>query len=152
VKILISAFSCAPGRGSEPGLGWEVAAASARNNDVWVLLDAHNRPWIEQHPDARGDLHARLVYVRLPWPFSYLFSVSWRGYLYYALWQAVAFFKARRLHRRIGFELVHHVTYQNSWFPLGMGCLGIPFVWNGGCRELVPRRLVRCLPRGCFGR
>jgi hypothetical protein len=66
VKILISAFSCAPGRGSEPGLGWEVAAASARNNDVWVLLDAHNRPWIEQHPDARGDAEGSLRSVQQP--------------------------------------------------------------------------------------
>jgi glycosyltransferase involved in cell wall biosynthesis len=145
MRILISAFSCAPGRGSEPGLGWEVAAAAAENNDVWVLLDEHNRQWIEKDPRALRNLRATLVYLGLPWPLSLLFSIRWRGYLYYSLWQILAFFKARKLHRNVRFDLVHHVTYQNSWCPTWMGYLGVPFVWNGGFRQKTPRLLVSSL-------
>lgn len=145
VKILIVAYACAPGEGSEPSVGWNVAAIAARRHQVWVLLDAHNRAWVERDAEAAQRLGAELVYLTLPWPFSRLFSIRWRGYLYYALWQAAAFFKARRLHRQIGFDLIHHVTYQNSWVPVLTGWAGPPLVWNGGRRDVVPLRLARRL-------
>lgn len=147
MKILIVAYACAPGEGSEPSVGWNVAAIAARRHQVWVLLDGHNRVWVERHAEAARRLGAELVYLTLPWPFSCLFSIRWRGYLYYGLWQAAAFFEARRLHRRIRFDLIHHVTYQNSWFPVLTGWVGPPLVWNGGCRDVVPLKLARRLGR-----
>jgi len=145
LKVLISAYSCAPGRGSEPAVGWNVAELAARRHQVWVLLDEHNRPWVEGSSVGSPPSDIQWIFVKLPWPLSRLFSIRWRGYLYYALWQVSAFFHARRLHRRIGFDLVHHVTYQNSWAPVWMGWLGIPLVWNGGRRDVVPMRLLRGL-------
>jgi glycosyltransferase involved in cell wall biosynthesis len=142
MKVLISAFSCAPGRGSEPGLGWSVACQAAATCEVWVMIDEHNRSWIEQNDEARRQFRGTLVFVGLPWPLSRLFSISWFGYLYYTLWQLAAFVVARRLHRTIHFDVVHHVTYQNSWIPVWMGFLGIPFVWNAGGRECTPGRFL----------
>ena len=37
MKVLISAYSCEPGRGSERGVGWNVAREVARRHEVWVL-------------------------------------------------------------------------------------------------------------------
>ena len=37
MKVLLSAFACAPYRGSEPGVGWNWAMALAKYNDVVVL-------------------------------------------------------------------------------------------------------------------
>ncbi len=37
MRILISAYACAPGRGSEPGVGWNWAAQVSRSHEVWVL-------------------------------------------------------------------------------------------------------------------
>jgi len=142
LKILISAYSCAPGRGSEPAVGWNVAELAARRHRVWVLLDEHNRPWVEQSVADLRRLGIQWIFVKLPWPLSRLFSIRWRGYLHYALWQVAAYFEARRLHRRIGFDLIHHVTYQNSWAPVWTGRLGVPLVWNGGRRDVVPMRLL----------
>lgn len=48
MKILLSAFACAPGFGSEPGVGWGVIQQVARYYRVWVLTRAANRPFIEQ--------------------------------------------------------------------------------------------------------
>jgi glycosyltransferase involved in cell wall biosynthesis len=143
MKVLISAFSCAPGRSSEPGLGWSVALQAAATCEVWVMVDEHNRPWIEQNHEARRQFRGTLVFVGLPWPLSRLFSISWFGYPYYTLWQLAAFVVARRLHRTIHFDVVHHVTYQNSWIPVWMGFLGVPFVWNAGGKECTPGRFLR---------
>jgi hypothetical protein len=37
MKILISAYSCEPGMGSEPGVGWNIAREVAKYHEVWVL-------------------------------------------------------------------------------------------------------------------
>ncbi|HLE82176.1 MAG TPA: glycosyltransferase family 1 protein, partial [Dehalococcoidia bacterium] len=42
-KVLISAYACEPGKGSEPNVGWNVAREMARQHDVWVLTRANNR-------------------------------------------------------------------------------------------------------------
>ena len=41
-KVLLSAYACGPGRGSEPGLGWNALVAIARDHDVWVLTCLEN--------------------------------------------------------------------------------------------------------------
>ena len=47
MKILVSAYACEPGKGSEPGAGWLWARAAARRHEVWVLTRANNREAIE---------------------------------------------------------------------------------------------------------
>jgi hypothetical protein len=34
MKVLLSAYSCEPGKGSERGVGWNVAIEAAKNNEV----------------------------------------------------------------------------------------------------------------------
>ena len=49
MRLLLSAYACEPGRGSEPGVGWNWAIAlAALGHDVWVLTRANNRDRIEQ--------------------------------------------------------------------------------------------------------
>ena len=38
----MSACACEPGRGYEPGAGWERARAAAQEHDVWVLTHGTN--------------------------------------------------------------------------------------------------------------
>src|SRR5580765_1658556 len=47
LKVLISAYACEPGKGSEPEVGWQWALQMARFHDVTVLTRANNRPAIE---------------------------------------------------------------------------------------------------------
>ena len=49
MRVLLSAFACAPNRGSEPGVGWNWALALAKNNDVTVLTREENRREIEAY-------------------------------------------------------------------------------------------------------
>ena len=145
MKLLISAFSCQPNSGSEPGIGWGVVREAARRHSVWVLTDSHNRPGIERELGENGLPGAHFVYVALPPGFQKLAAVRWRGYVYYLLWQIRAYRVARRLHRRRRFDLVHHVSYGNSWAPSFMGFLGLPFIWCAGARETTPWRFLRAL-------
>jgi glycosyltransferase involved in cell wall biosynthesis len=142
MNILLSAFSCAPHRGSEPNVGWNVAMAVGRKHKVWVLTAASNCRAIEacQSPVP---LDLKFIYVDLPSSLSRLETGGLLShYLYYALWQVAAYFVARRLHREVIFDAVHHVTYVNSWVPTWLGWLGIPFIWSAGNREKVPLRFI----------
>jgi glycosyltransferase involved in cell wall biosynthesis len=145
MRILISAISCGPHQGSEPGIGWGVVREVAARHSVCVLTNAGNRRHIEQELAAGGMPGARFVFVGLPFGLQCLASAQCYGYLHYFLWQLWAFHAARRLHREQAFDLVHHVTYGNSWAPSFMGRLGIPFVWSAGGKEVTPWRFLSIL-------
>ena len=49
MKLLISAYACEPGLGSEPGAGWNCVRQAARFHEVWVLTRENNREPIENH-------------------------------------------------------------------------------------------------------
>lgn len=145
MRILISAFSCSPHLGSEPGIGWGVVREAASRHEVCVLTDPHNRPYVEEEMAARPVPGVDFVFVTLPLEYHRVAAVCSLGYLYYFFWQLRAYRVARRLHKQRVFDLVHHVTYCNSWTPSFMGWLGIPFVWCAGGKEVMPWRFYRVL-------
>lgn len=151
MRILISAYACEPGKGSEPGAGWNWTLAAARNHEVWVLTRANNRAAIEEALacDPQPSLH--FVYVDLP-SWARFWKRGQRGVrLYYALWQVLAGIEARRLHTQQRFDIVHHLTFANLWYPALVFLADAPFVLGpvgGGPR--VPLRLYRSL--GVSGR
>ena len=126
-RVLVSAYACEPGKGSEPGAGWLWALAASRTSDVWVLTRANNRPAIEADPaSASPSLH--FVYVDLP-RWARAWKRPGRGIrLYSALWQLAARREARRLHERELFDVVHHVTFANLWLPALACAVEAPFV------------------------
>lgn len=151
MRLLLSAYACEPGRGSEPAVGWNWALAlAARGHEVWVLTRENNRGPIEEamaeHPHATR-LH--FVYHDLS-PSVRRWKRGGRGvHLYYLLWQWTAARRARELHRIVGFDKVHHVTFVSLRIPSFMGGLGIPFTYGpvaGG--EVGPWNLWRRLPLG----
>ena len=126
-KVLLSAYACEPGRGSEPGAGWLWARAAARTNDVWVLTRANNRPAIEADPASRAaSLH--FVYLDLPRALMRWKRPGRAIRLYYVLWQLLALRAARGLQARERFDVVHHVTFANVWLPALAGLIDAPFV------------------------
>ena len=61
-------------------------------------------------------------------------------HLYYSLWQILAYQKARKVHRDVGLDLTHHVTFVNYWLPMFLPLLPIPFIWGPvGGGESTPR-------------
>jgi glycosyltransferase involved in cell wall biosynthesis len=147
MRVLVAAFACDPGRGSEPGVGWAVAAGAAgAGHDVVVVTQPRNRGPIEAARRDDPALAARLgaVYVGLPGPLM----AAWdrrgglRGLqLYNMAWQLALWRAGRRLHRERPFDVAHHVTLSTDWVPSGLAWVpGLPLVWGPlGGGERVPR-------------
>jgi glycosyltransferase involved in cell wall biosynthesis len=145
LRILISAYACEPGKGSEPGVGWNWVQQLGRYHEVWVITRANNQEPIEKALAMKPLPNVHWVYFDLP-RWARFWKKRRRGvHLYYYLWQIGAYFVARKLRRRIGFNLVHHVTFVNYWMPSFMALLPVPFVWGPvGGGESAPRAFRRC--------
>ena len=130
LSVLLSAYACTPGAGSESGKGWNVALAVAEHHDVWVLTRSSNRAAIEAALAAAPVANLRFAYFDLP-RWSRWWKRGGRGIsTYYYLWQLGSRAAARRLHGEVGFDLAHHVTFARYWAPSGVASLGVPFVWG----------------------
>jgi glycosyltransferase involved in cell wall biosynthesis len=132
LKILLSAYSCEPGQGSERGVGWNVAREVAKHHDVWVLTRPdESREAIEAELARHPIPNLHFVYFTLPfWQDSLRWGQSGAMQIHYYLWQIQAYFVARKLHQEIGFDIAHHVTFVRYSSPSLLSLLPIPFVWG----------------------
>jgi glycosyltransferase involved in cell wall biosynthesis len=142
-RILLSAYACEPGKGSEPEVGWlwatELAAAG---HEVWAITREANRPAIESEMARRRRPRLDFAYYDLP-HWARRWKRGERGvHVYYALWQWGAYLTAKRLTSQSNFDCVHHVTFVGLRAPSFMGLLGLPLFLgpvSGG--ETVPKLL-----------
>lgn len=142
-EIILSAFACHPNYGSEKGIGWLAVKAAAREYRVHVITPTENKSPIQSIKERPERAHFH--YVDLP---RWLYPLRDRSaQLYYLCWQWVAYRKAKQLVQGRTIELIHHVTYGNSWTPVLHGCLDVPFIWNAGGRAKTPRAFLNCLSR-----
>src|SRR5438105_11898489 len=101
-KVLLCAYSCEPGRGSEPGIGWNVLRALSERNDVWLLTRPHSGAKIEAELKKLGITSVKPLYYDLP-----VIGPNWRKRhfvgmrLHNYLWN----FGAGRLGRRAHCEI-----------------------------------------------
>lgn len=142
MRILLSAYACEPGRGSEPGVGWSWANELARlGHEVTVITRTANRNAIDQ-PARRPLESLHFLYYDLPPWIERWRKLRYAKALYYILWQWSSARHLRRLFPSPPFDLVHHITYVAVRYPSFMGSLGIPF-WFGPVSggETVPAAL-----------
>jgi glycosyltransferase involved in cell wall biosynthesis len=144
LRVLISAYACEPDKGSEPGVGWNWVRQIARFHEVWVITRANNRGLIEKSLATKPLPNVHWIYFDLP-RWARFWKKGERGlHPYYYLWQLGAYFVARRAHRKVNYDLVHHVTFVNYWMPSFLAMLPIPFVWGPvGGGESAPRSFWR---------
>jgi glycosyltransferase involved in cell wall biosynthesis len=145
MKVLISAYACAPGTGSEPEVGLRTVLAAARLHEVWVLtqpvmVDAMRRALVD-HPLVER-IHLEAVQPSFPPHRPGLRGFAefqWR----HEQWQRRAAAHGVSLDGRIGFDVVHHVTLAAYWMRTGVAAVNKPLVWGpvGGAVG-PPRRLL----------
>lgn len=151
MKILLSAYACEPGRGSEPGVGWNWALGLARRgHDVWVLTRSNNRAVIEQELtiSKRPELaNLHFLYYDVP-KWACWWKKGGRGvHLYYALWQHGVTSIAKAAHKQCQFDLVHHITFGGWRQPSYLYRLRIPMIFGPvGGGESGTKSLVKSLP------
>lgn len=137
-RLLISAFSCQPGKGSEPGVGWNWVLQAAQCCDVYVLTRSKMQPYIE--PQIPENIKDRLHFEYCP-SSSRLRKIS--IYLEYLNWQRRAFHYAKKLCITINFDYVWHLTWGNFFLPTWMYRLDVPFIWGpAGGGEQVPQEYL----------
>ena len=128
----MSAYSCEPGRGSEPGIGWNTVREVAKHHQVWVLTRPDESKTEIEAELARNPVpNLHFVYFTLPiWGNGWRWGQSGAMQIHHYLWQIQAYFVARKLHRQIGFNVIHHVTFAKYSNPSFLSLLPVPFVWG----------------------
>jgi glycosyltransferase involved in cell wall biosynthesis len=154
MKILMSAFACAPNEGSEPEIGWRWALETARmGHDVLVLTSADCRQEIEREINQRGIPQNLSFDMFMPPLLQKVqdigIGVGLKGVTYHVvhlIWQLVALRHVRRHFRGRQFDLVHHVTFAMIRHPTMLNRLGLPLVLGPlGGGERAPMALRRDL-------
>ena len=146
MKVLLSAYACTPGAGSEPGVGFATLVAIAENHEVWVLTRLKNveplKGYFRSHPFASRvnvvglDLSPRAVGIKKRLGAA---GLQW----YYDRWQLKARGIGAGLQEQVSFDLVHHVTFASDWSRAGVADLALPFVWGPvGGGVVTPLRLL----------
>ncbi|MBI3893319.1 MAG: glycosyltransferase [Candidatus Wallbacteria bacterium] len=147
MRVLVSAYACGPGSGSEPGVGWGWALGIAeRGHEVCVVTRHCSRESIEAWQRAGKGPVERLefLYYDLPGFDDWWLTGGFGTQAYYVFWQWGAARLALQAHKRKPFDLVHHVTLATVRQPSFLWRLGRP-LWFGpvGGGEVPPRRLRR---------
>jgi glycosyltransferase involved in cell wall biosynthesis len=152
MRVLLSAFACAPDIGSEPEVGLRTLLVAARRHEVWVLTQRHmaeaTRRFLTDRPE-RERVHFEVVDPPVPAPrggLRELATVQWQ----HDRWQRRSAAHAVALDRRVNFDLVHHVTLAAYWMRAGVAGLDKPLVWGpvGGGVEPPWRLLSQLGARG----
>ena len=130
MKIALSAFSCEPDKGSENEVGYQTLRAAASAHDVWVLTLSDNVALLER-AIARERLDG---VVRVE---GFDFGVSGPAFndlsmlrfqWLYDAWQRSLARRSFALDRRVGFDVVHHVTLSSYWTRPGVAAVPKPLV------------------------
>jgi glycosyltransferase involved in cell wall biosynthesis len=142
LRILLSAYTISPTRGSEPGFAWRLAEGLARaGHQVTVLTTSRYAD--EQELDPRLGGRLRILAVD-PTKRRY-----WRGqagvYFEYIAWQRESLTAAQHLIAESDrpFDVVHHFTWGSLFWGSPLWRLEIPFVFGpigGGSTSPKPLR------------
>lgn len=116
MNVLLSVYACEPDKGSEPGVGWQVATGMAGRCRVRAITRANNRPAIEAALAGRKGPQPEFLYYDLPPLLLRLKKARLLGTSgYYVLWQIAARWHFRNQVREA--DLIHHVTFNGVQFP-----------------------------------
>jgi len=150
MKVLISAYAFNPIGSMQlhPGedlVGWRLVQQINKRHDLWILTHGYNREAVMEEM-AKGELEgANVIFINLSLLKKILYKAGFGERIYYYIWQFFAWRKAGRLHKKIGFDLAHQVTFGNDWIPSFIGAfLPVPFIWGPvGGGQTVPKELLK---------
>jgi len=144
MRVLVTAYSCEPNMGSEPGTGWNWVKQIASRHSCHLITRENNVAAIEAEA-RKANLTGLTVHgYDLP-RWARFWKRGQRGSsLYYYLWQLGLIRLAKKLDRQHDFDVLHHVTYVANYLPSGLAFLAKPFVWGPvGQHPRIPRAFIR---------
>lgn len=129
MRLLMSAFSCEPEKGSEREVGFRALLAAASRHEVWLLTRRVSVPVLRQFL-ADHPLAARIHLEAVTTDFDEEGFGRTRFHWNYDRWQRTAARQAIELNRRINFDVVHHVSFATVWTRVGVAAVPKPLVWG----------------------
>jgi glycosyltransferase involved in cell wall biosynthesis len=129
MRLLISAYACAPNRGSEHGSAWNwVTEANRLGHELWVFVSPAHRDAIEA-ASVEGRLkEINWIFPEIShWPLKQGKEPKWER-TYNFLWQRQALRIATKLQAEVGFDLIHHLTWGGVRAPTFLGSLAAPLI------------------------
>src|ERR1700722_5634073 len=130
MRLLISAYACAPNRGSEHAVGWTwVTQAHQLGHQVWALVAPNHEESILQICAERPELTGiTWLFPKVSgWSLKQAIEPEWER-TYNFLWQISCAVAARKLHAAVGFDAVHHLTWGGVRAPTFLGLVGPPLI------------------------
>lgn len=151
-RLLVIAYACEPGRGSEWGISWAFVSEWAKTQEVWVIAHEDNRAGMEAFLSKNPPPHPiNVTYVKLPGWLAWMRNSAYSLLnIHYYFWQWAAGQEAKRLHDRVKFDIVQHISFSRWWMASAGAALvsrGVKFVFGpcvGG--EQMPRVFSRRAP------
>lgn len=153
LKILINSYTCCPGMGSEPGMGWNWIASLAKYCEMFVITEGEYREKIEEwlanseNAVVAGNLHfywnsigvdenACKKIRKMCWN-----QGDWRFYRFYRKWQKKTAEIAEDICKKEKIDILHQLNmigFRESGYLWQVSQkMGIPFVWGpiGGLKQ-----------------
>lgn len=137
MKILINAYACSPGMGSEPGMAWNWVSNLARFCELYIITEGEFREKIETVVptlEQGGNMHFYYNPVsekirKMCWN-----QGDWRFYKYYREWQWKTYLMAKDICQKEHIDILHQLNMIGFREPGYLWQLseenGVPFVWG----------------------
>lgn len=135
--ILINAYACSPGMGSEPGMAWNWVSNLAKSCELHIITEGEFREKIETVVptlEQGGNMHFYYNPVseeirKMCWN-----QGDWRFYKYYREWQWKTYLLAKDICQKEHIDILHQLNMIGFREPGYLWQLskenGVPFVWG----------------------
>lgn len=144
LKILINAYACSPGMGSEPGMAWNWVSNLAKFCELYIITEGEFRekieavvPTLEQGKNMHFYYNPVTEEIRkMCWN-----QGDWRFYKYYREWQWKTYLMAKEICSYEHIDVLHQLNMIGFREPGYLWKLskenGVPFVWGpiGGLKQ-----------------
>lgn len=148
LSILVNAYACSPGMGSEPGMAWNWCINLAKYCELYIITEGEFRDKIESAlPGLPQGKNMHFYYNPVPDKVRKMCwnQGDWRFYRYYRKWQWKTYLIAKEIcvHERI--DIIHQLNMIGFREPGYLWKIeNIPFVWGPiGGLKLFPLAYLR---------
>ncbi len=133
MKILIIGHACSPGLGSEPANTWNWAWHLSRANQVWVVAHPEYKDRVARFLESEPNDNLKFDWVTVDSRFDRWVPGQDQEAgirFHYWLWLNEAYGKAAVLHKKVQFDLLHHVSWSTIAIPPPFWKLPVRSVWG----------------------
>ena len=140
-KIIVCAFACEPGKGSEPGVGWNWAVHLSKYVNVTVVTRSNNKPIIEKELSKQFYNNLSFIYFDIPIVSKIKKILPFGVQFYYLLWE---FLVIKKIPDFKEYEIIQRLTFVSTVTFLRLYKLNKPYILSfcaGG--EITPQTIYR---------